>query len=90
MTKPLCMTDPEYALWTAANMTISNPRVRAVRPCSDCPMAYFHAMREVGRCDGYPNMRAGRVDTPEARDRLAARREQWRVAQARRRSVAAA
>jgi hypothetical protein len=84
--KPLCMDDTEYDLWQAANRSITAASVRATRPCSDCPLAFYEEMRAAGTCDGVPGMRVRRE--PDAY-RLHLRRL-WAEAQARRRARLAA
>jgi hypothetical protein len=97
--KPACMTDPEYALWSEANTTLTS---KAPTPCFDCPVSFSLAMKAVGRCDFKPGVirnrprlsdrvvayrgRGSRYASEE--DRIAARRQQWREYDARRKATA--
>jgi hypothetical protein len=84
--KPLCMDDAEYALWDKANRAITAASSRAKRPCSDCPLSYYHQMRSENRCDGVPKMRIKK--TPD--ERRMQLRVMWKAAAARRRARAKA
>lgn len=70
-----CMTQDEYALWEAANLTVG---ISASSPCIDCPLAFAESMRLVDRCNGEPgsSLRSSVTDL---------RRTQWREAGRRRR-----
>ena len=76
---PDCMTDREFLLWQRANWHISDHRLRASRPCLDCPMAFADEMRLAGRCNGTPKREAPSKHDPR-------RLLQWRQAQARKRA----
>ena len=58
--KPACMTDAEYAGWTAANDTLRVTKQDAPRPCTDCTVAFYLAQHRAGTCDGFPMAREAR------------------------------
>lgn len=58
--KPACMTDGEYAAWSAINDGLAAVRQAAPRPCSDCTIAFYVAQHRAGTCDGFPRAREPR------------------------------
>lgn len=63
-----CMTADEYRLWAE-----QNARAQAMRPCTDCTMAYHLQEKAAGRCDRVPQPNGGKPGTP-------GRKAQWRAA----------
>ena len=68
--KPACMTDREYADWSAINDGLKVVRQDAPRPCSDCTIAFYLAQHRAGTCDGFP---MARVDVTQDRTTEATR-----------------
>lgn len=79
--RPGCMSDDEWALWSAGQAQIRWPSLRVHTPCFDCVAPFFREMRLAGRCDGFPGQRSAEADTPQRMAwRNAARRHAERVA----------
>ena len=78
MTRPACMTDPEYAKWLEPKGVYHPPS-----PCLDCLPDFAAEMRDIGQCDGEPRGHLPEVEaTPQekrARSIEAAREAKRRV-----------